>query len=344
MLRFRQTQIVLGSIAIAALAASAFAQPQADMNISAPKVEVPPAELLTLPDPNSPEMVEYRAFQKRRVGLDRQLKKIRATYFKNIRNVEIRQAGIERLRDFTDPASFPSMLEIFRREGDDVREAILDHLAGLNTDEADGTLAWTAVFDPEKKIRESATQRLAQRFEDTDKVPESVRSVVAMGLRKDRSDDEIGSAAHVANMLRIYDAIPMMINAQVRGGGNASDGTGALAYILVGSQQAYVSDLQPIVANSAVAFDPTISVVTDGVIMAVYDAVVVTYHMEVYYSLNDLTRKGYGDTPPKRLGFDQRKWNDWYADEFLPHRKEIESAQAQAAEASDGLPKPPGGG
>ena len=78
--------------------------------------------------------------------------------------------------------------------------------------------------------------------------------------------------------------------------------------------------------------------------MSVLDAAVVTYyHMDVYYSLVSLAGKGFGQPPP-RLGFSHKKWNDWYADEFLPHRQEVELAEAKAAQSTDDLAKPTGGG
>src|SRR4029453_3343897 len=44
---------------------------------------------------------------------------------------------------------------------------------------------------------------------------------------------------------------------------------GQRAYVLVATTRAYVSDLQPSVGSSAVAFDPTISTVQSGVILDV---------------------------------------------------------------------------
>ena len=44
---------------------------------------------------------------------------------------------------------------------------------------------------------------------------------------------------------------------------------GQLSYTFVGSQQTFVSDLQPVVSNAAVAFDPQIGVVPDGVRLVV---------------------------------------------------------------------------
>ena len=44
---------------------------------------------------------------------------------------------------------------------------------------------------------------------------------------------------------------------------------GQLSYTFVGSQQSFVSDLQPVVSNAAVAFDPQVGVVPDGVRLVV---------------------------------------------------------------------------
>ncbi|MCH7790832.1 MAG: hypothetical protein IID31_00925 [Planctomycetes bacterium] len=44
---------------------------------------------------------------------------------------------------------------------------------------------------------------------------------------------------------------------------------GQIANIFVATQQAYISDLQPVVADSAVGFDPTVAVVTEGVTMLI---------------------------------------------------------------------------
>jgi hypothetical protein len=282
-------------------------------------------EALELPDPGSPEMEAYRQMQKRRVDLERELRKIRA--------------GIQRLRDFTDPAVFPSLLEIFRREGDDVREAIIDHLAALDTEESDATLAWTSVFDEDKEIRRSARERLLERKREWQgsEVPRSVQSVVATGLRRNRSNDEIGAAAQLARDLRLYDAIPMMINAQANTAGRSSRGDGALAYILVGKQQTFVADLQPVVGDSAVGFDPQIAVLTEGVVMVVEDAAVVTYHWEVHHALVDLSSAGWGGRSTRRFGFNGEEWRKWYEDEFLPYRRGL--AQAEQTEQD-----PAGGG
>jgi len=279
-----------------------------------------------MPEPGSPEWDAYRDMQKRRVDLERDLRKIRATYFRNIRNTEIRQAGIQRLRDFTDAAAFPSLLEIFRDEGEDVRDAVIAHLAGLGTPEADATLAWTSVFDDDKAIRREARKHLLERKQAWGEVPRAVQSVVATGLHRERSNDVVTAAAQLASDLRLYDAIPMMINAQASAGGRSSRGDGALAYILVGRQQSFVSDLDPVIGDNAAGFDPQIAVVTEGVVMVVEDAAVVTYNWGVHHSLVDLSSAGWGGQSTRRLGFDGDKWRKWYEEEFLPYRRGLAKA------------------
>lgn len=272
--------------------------------------------------------------------MERELRRIRATYFGNRRNVEIRQIGIHKLRQFTDPIVFPSLLEIFRRERDDVRLAILDHLASLAIDEADATLAWAAVFDADRAFRRAAAERLRQRLDRIGEPSYRVQAVIAEGLR--RWDERVVSAAaQLANTLHLVQAIPWLINAQIGGGGGttAEDGSGALAYILIGRQQAFISDLQPVIGDSAVAFDPDLSVVTEGVVLRVIDAVVVTYRVEVHQALVDLSSRAWGrSTAP--LGWDLPAWRRWYRDEFLPHLER----QRQARPSGDDAPAqtPPG--
>lgn len=272
-------------------------------------------------DPDSPVGRQYAAQQRRRVDMERALYKIRARYIRDIRNPELRQIGITKIRDFTDPAVFPSLLKIFGREGDDVRVAILDHLADQKTAQADAALATAAVYGDTAPYRKQASDRLIRRTGEAGGVPYYVRATIAGALR-DGSNDVLASAANLANVLDLVDAIPMLINAQIGGGTTAQLGTGgggdtSLAYILVGKQQAFVSDLTPIVADSAVGFDPTLSVVTEGVVLRVIDAVVLTYRVEVHTALVGLSSRAWGQ-PTDRLGWDNKAWERWYVKDFKP--------------------------
>ncbi len=282
-------------------------------------------------DPNDPIVKAYAKQQKIRHEKERELKVIRSKYFGTMRNTEIRQLGISKMREYTDSALFPTMLEVFAREQNDVRGAVLDHFADQKTDDADTTLAWTAVFDKDDWMREQARARLTARMQEVGSVSNRVKSVLANALRS--SDNRVaGSAAEITNILGLIEAIPALISAQVlsspSGGTGVSDDS-SLAYILVATQQAFVADLTPVVGDNAVAFDPDLGIVTDGVYLRIMDAVVITYRTVVHTALVDLSTRAWGGQSTAAMKYDQNAWRTWYEKEFLPYQRE-QQAKAKA--------------
>lgn len=303
----------------------------------------------------------------------KQLKRIRLKHFGQIRNTEIRQLGIAKLRDYTESKFYPHLLEIFAREDKDVRSAVLDLLADQKDERADTTIAYGAVFDRDEWFREEAAKRLIKRMNEYRReraelaasgapdpndltpdaakskvvippgldsgIPWRVKAVIANGL-KQKDDNVAAAAAQLAEGLHVFDLIPALINAQVqtpRGttAGVGGEGRGALAYILVGTQQAFVSDLEPVVGDSAVGFDPQLSVATEGTVLRVIDAAVITYRTEIHYSLRRLANAGWDGRTTDGLGYDQKAWRRWYAEEFLPYRKAVAEGRVKPGEPLD---------
>jgi hypothetical protein len=272
--------------------------------------------------------------QKQRVETERRLNKLRAQHFGSMRNEQIRQAGILKLQEETDPAVFPSLVKVYRKEREDVLRALCQHWRNQKTDEADATLTWIAVFDEREEFRTFAAQALKQRMErDTDpegevrvNVGQRVSSVIATAFKPGHSSEsQQNAAAELAAELKLIQAIPALIQAQVQGTTAAispprGDTGTALGYIIVGQQQSFVADLQPIVADSAVGFDPQLSVVTDGTVLRVIDAAVITYRTEINRALVRLSSDAWGRSTA-HLGWDQRGWAKWYLDEFLPSQQ-----------------------
>jgi hypothetical protein len=297
-------------------------------------------------DPESAEGKAYAAKQKRRVELERELNLIRVKHFGPIRKTEIRQAGIWKLRSYNEAWMLPSLYTIVEREGDDVRGALLDQFALMKSDEGDTTIAWAGVFGRDASYREIARSRLMQRLKENDAARASARiqSVIAMGLGS-AENESITSAAQMANQLNLIQAIPMLINAQIGGGnstpagGNNGDPGTALADIVVGTQTAFVSDLTPIVGDSAVAFDPKISVVTEGVVLRVINASVITYRVDVHNALVALSSRAIGK-PTDALGWDSAKWHAWYNDELKPELARRAEANGTGRTSNDAANPP----
>lgn len=289
---------------------------------------------------SSPRQAEL-AKRRERVALEKELKRLRATHFGDIKRAEIRQAGILKLRAYTDPALFQTLIDVFQREGADVRAALLNHLADQQSVAGDAAIARMAVFGTYAPARAEAAAALRDRLAKTRGPSDAIRTVVYEGLTRG-NEDTIKAAADLANIGNMWQFIPMLAAAQIGSSfagtnqGGTGDGRGAMAQIYFANQQAFVSDLTPVVSESAVAFDPELSVVTEGTILRVFDAVVVTYRSEVHTALVDLSSR-FAGAPTGHLGWDQKAWAKWIAQEFKPRaaaRREADKL-AQAKEAGD---------
>lgn len=334
-----KSHLALGVAAAAALtiAPAVQGQPPADP-------QARPSQTVVVADPDSPAMRAYSQQQKRRIEVEKELKKLRHKHFGSIAVAEIRQAGIAKLREYTDPAIYPSLIEIFKSEADDVRSALVEHFADLKSEAGDAALAWMAVHDRDASMRRSATDRLLGRTSELGQVPDSVKLVIEGSLKKE-NDQVVTAAGQLAQGLNVLEAIPWLISAQFGGGGGSSnalagaDRKGDLAWIVIGKQTAFVSDLTPVVSESAVAFDPTMSVITEGVELRIQDAAVVTYRTFIHGILVDMSTRDWGK-PTGGLGWDPNAWKRWYLEEYRPFL----TARAQTARTPHADPAPPGGG
>lgn len=293
------------------------------------------------PDPSDPAYRPILEWNKRKAAAEKALRRIRLQHFGSITAEPIRQEGIAKLRGFTDPASFPAMLEVFERDRPDVRDAVLDHFADQPDDAGLGALAWAAIYDPQARCRGEATRRVLARLRPdrlggqaradqaapaptptTDAVPMPVQQAIAAAIRGG-VHGEVESAANLASLLSLYDALPMLIATQAPPSTPASgrDGQrGALAYIVVGNQTSFVRDLTPVVGTGAVGFDPDLGVLTEGVVLEVFDAFVYTRVPAVLGSMQALASEAWGGRSVAHLGNDPRAWAAWHRGVLTPYR------------------------
>ncbi len=291
-----------------------------------------PALAQTIIDPADPARAAIREQNKRRTTLEREFKKIRFEHFGDKGNPKVRAAGLEKLRSYTDPAGFQPMIEVFGNEKSDVRTALIDHFWKIGTRESIGALAWAAVTSKNADLRAMATARLAASIDvspaSSDDKALVVKNVVLSAINSN-NDEVMRNAANLAGILGMVEAIPALILAQsgpstaVTG---ASQPEGDLAYIFVGRQQAFVSDLTPVVSESAVAFDPTVSVLSTGTLLRVSGAVVTTERVEIHTSLVGLS-SGLTGADTSGLGYNLDAWKKWHQEIYEPRIRELASAK-----------------
>jgi len=306
---------------------------------------IPPSLLAPIPavggvpaitdPPCDPEVMLFVARAEQR-SYEQALRELCQRYF-HTRRPAIRAEGVAQLRQFTDPASFEPMIEVFARETPETRHAMLDHFAESG-EYGQAALAFVAITDPDRAFRSEAMSRIKRPACD------AVLRVVDSSLRQ-KQHEVVNNAGALAGNLNILAAIPPMIFAQV-----ADDpvrGTGDLAWIAIGTTKTYVANVVPIVGDNSGAFTPVIGSVIEGVLLRVQDAVAYSYRTEVHQALVSMTTTDFGEST-EWLAYDMRAWWQWFNTQYVPfkqaqeeQRRRIAEMEALLAEQARARPSPP---
>jgi hypothetical protein len=162
-----------------------------------------------------------------------------------------------------------------------------------------------------------ATDALLDRVHSMDgDVPNTVRRLVESSIRSN-VHAHAGAGAQLAAKLQMYELVPTLIVSQVAQQRRGQQGD--LAYIAIATQRAFVADLEPVVGDNAVGFDPEIGVVSEGVVLRVRDAVIQVYRYDVHNALVGMTTNDWGESTAD-MGFDIKKWRAWYLEEYRPYK------------------------
>lgn len=259
----------------------------------------------------------------RRRRWEQQIRRIAHEHFGSIRVPEIRADGIERLQAITDPVAFAPMVEVLEAEDDDVRLAVLDHLADLG-DQGQAAVAWVAIQDESAAIRHEAVRRLKSP------ASEPVLALLDQALRSPQHE-VANNAGTVAGAVQALQAIPLLIFAQATT--DTSEGQGDLAWIAIQTQRAFIARVDAVVNDGVAAFIPIPGVVSEGVILRVVDAVVIVYRTEVHRSLVAMTTQDWGQSTA-HLGYDMNAWWHWYNEQYVPYKNREARIEALSGEGN----------
>lgn len=306
-------------------------------NAKSPGAKAPPAEVEAVseeevpawlkrlaPRPDDPAVLAYASQQRERLKLERELKRLRYEHFQRTRRDELREQGLNKVWEYgKDRTLFPTLIQIFQHEGEDVARSLIALFERDASDEGDAAIAWMAVYNRDEKIRSYATERLSSRLRSqtpAGEMPEAsyrVRAVIAGALG--RSEYEYATrGAELVQRAGLAGLIPWLVSAQVASGGGSGGergGRGDLAWIFIGQTVWYVADVTPVVGEQSIAFDPQIAPVNTGALLRVHDAVVIEYRTIINTILISMASEVAGRDMAS-LGFDQKRWRGWLADEF----------------------------
>lgn len=325
-----RTLLASSTLAVLSLAPVALGQTSGQTEIQRPVVQTinlrtsvsAPASTVAPPMPTEQAT---RAFIIARRAFEKDIRRIRGKYLGSKQFPATRQRGLEELEQFTDPAAVPPLIEIARKDHEDVREWLFDHFAQrLDPDVGQATLAWMAINDEDAQMRAGALKHLkGPAGKATNRVVEQALESPNMQV--------VSAGAGAAGALHLVQAIPHLIVAQQPA--LSMSGTGDMAFIMVGTQRFLVTDLQPVVGDNSVGFDPTLSAVTEGTVVRIQDAIVEFYNIDAHNALVNIVKDEFGR--PVDFGYNVPRWQQWYKEEYLPF------AQARAAMPSTPAPVAP---
>jgi len=253
-----------------------------------------------------------------------QFRIIERRYFGRRAVAELRARGFEELAEFTDPASFIPMVERFGDADDGIVLWMLDHFAGLG-EHGQAILAHLAITHERPAIRHEATMRIV-----TPASP-AVRSILDSALRSN-DNTIVTNAAMLAGAHNILEAIPLLIFGQAAAAPTGG-GDGDLAWIAIETQRAYVQGANPVAGNAAGAFAPVIGTVSEGSVLRIQDAVVITYRTTVHRVLVSMTTADWGQSTAA-FGYDLDTWWTWYNDVYVPFKAEQAALDAMTDDVS----------
>lgn len=272
---------------------------------------------------------ETRAFKMAQKKHEQQIRKIRFMYLGTKRDQETRREGMERLSHFTDVTAIDPLVDTLADERSDVQAWLVDHLlTNVDAEYGQPSVAYMAIFSDDADRREIAMSRLAE----TGEANARTRFVIERALRS-RNHSIVNAGAIAAGQLKLFEAIPLLITSQA--GRAAVEGQGDLAFIAIGTQRYFVSDLQPVVGDNSAGFDPQLSSLFEGTVMRIQDAVVEFKRIPVNNVLLGLVEDDFGQ--PVDFGFDIPAWRHWYNTEYIPHKlAQIEQQQQQQHDQQQG--------
>ena len=229
------------------------------------------------------------------------------------------QAARETVLALQDPAAVEPLYEALARQKDVAkRQLLVDALSRIGGDEAAGRLVDVMAADPNEAVAVQA--QMALRTVESEKAMLKMGSLLKTGdeLARNRVAMAMGDAGSGA-----IESVPSLIRNLITLEERIihhEPTESQRAWIATGTVYAYVSDVEPIVSEASVAFNPVISYLTSGCVLDVKATVepwkehvwVTVRHQGVLDSLIRITGRDFG--------WDSRAWYRWYYQDYLKNQ------------------------
>ncbi|MFO8015379.1 MAG: HEAT repeat domain-containing protein [Phycisphaerae bacterium] len=269
---------------------------------ASPGVGVPEADEAEPADPTRRE---------RQVELAR---RIRTIYVEQLGAIDPAtwQKGRDAVLMLRDPAAAAPVHEILSSGNEKTRVLMCEVLGQLPGREAARRLVRVLLKDPSRAVYDAAVAALEMRSDE--------HALQPLLNALDGSEETLQRAAHALGELRTAPAVPKLITrlttreprVKTYKAPRSALGGGAGAYFFSGKIHTYIADVEPVVAEGAVGWDPTVGAIPSGALIDV-DHVVVTVRRTVFVSIRQPeVRKALEKITGRDFEFDQAAWRRWY--------------------------------
>ncbi len=255
------------------------------------------------PDPTASE---------RRIALARRIRSIYLDHLNAIDPAEWRK-GRDAVLLVRDAAAAAPVHEILSSGNEKTRVLMCEVLGQLPGREAARRLVRVLLKDPSRAVYDAAVAALERRSDDYALQP--------LLNALDGSEEPLQRAAHALGVLRAEPAVAKLISRLTtreprvktfKAPRSAVRGGGAGAYFFSGKIHTYIADVEPVVANGAVGWNPTVGAIPSGAMIDV-DNVVVTVRRTVFVTMRQPeVRKALEKITGRDFEFDQAAWRRWY--------------------------------
>ena len=239
---------------------------------------------------------------------------IRSVYFEQLGAIDpaIWQKGADAMLLLRDPAAARPVHEILSSGNEKTRLLMCEVLGQLPGREAARRLVQVLLKDSSRAVYDAAVVALDMRSDD--------HAVQPLLNALDGSEETLQRSAHALGELRTEPAVPKLIarlatrepRVKTFKAPRSSVGGGAGAYFFFGKIHTYIADVEPVVAEGAVGWDPTVGAVPSGAMIDV-DNVVVTIRRTVFVFIRQPeVRQALRKITGQDFEFDEAAWRQWY--------------------------------
>lgn len=226
-----------------------------------------------------------------------------------------REAAAAEIRRMTDPAAAEPIATLLATGTTETRRLACEVLGKIPGQEAARLLGRYVLCDESEEVRAAAAAALRAR-EDRYAMPQLLAALKGADRARQRAAyalGELGDRRAVPALISRLNRTEQRIYEAPRDRSTPWVGNGV--YIAVGAVTTYIRDLEPVVAEAAVGWNPTVGAIPTGAVLDIRNVSVSIYRTIITVRVPqpaclDALRQISGGAD---FGYDAQAWQDWYA-------------------------------